>query len=321
MKPQKLVLMFFLVGSLSAAAEDSAQGKKLPAATGWCVTKVDTLEVTSKPAARKKILVALGRGALLGTYEVKQADRRSWTRVRAIDPAKLAPVLGWVDSSQVESFPLGRFPADGELLKLLGGPYLEDFTAAHTSVARYLVRRAGDDPLLVCFLGSPISATSRLQVFARTGDGLSVGPYLEVPFADMQSGIRYIQARDLMGDGNECLITHEAFFAGPRNQGVNLVVRSISAKGFATLWKAPIEIQNLGSFPPKIQVLAPPERNVGAPGTITKGDVEFRPRGRVREPVWKGKVEFYVVGRDESVQSVTVEKVCRWDGSRFAPLQ
>lgn len=321
MKPQKLTVFFVVVASLAAVAKSAAGEKKPPEPTGWCVAKVDKLEVTAKPADRKKTLAELGRGSLLEVYEVKQKDGRSWTRVRAVDPAELTAVMGWIDSGRAESLPLSQFPKDGELLKLIGGPYLDDFAATQTSLARYLVRRAGGDPLLVCFLGSPLFPTARLQVFTRTQGGLTLGPYLEVPFADVQSGIRHIEVSDLLGSGNECLITREGFAAGPENEGVNVVIRSISAEGFKILWKAPVEFRNLGTFPPKVQILSPPEKNVGAPGTVAKGDVEFRPHGKVRQPVWKGKVEFYAVGRQEPVQTVTVEKVCAWDGSKFAPLE
>lgn len=319
MRPQRLLIPFLVATSVAAVAQNLASERQPASPIGWCLAKADRLEVASKPADRKKILVHLGRGALLTAYQVKQAAGRSWTRVRAIDPAKLTPEMGWVDSSQVEFLPLSQFPIDSELLKLLGGPYLDDFTATHTSLARYVVRRAGGDPYLVGFLGSPIFPNARLQVFVRAAGWLTLGPYLEVPFAEMQSGIRHVEVRDLLGGGNECLITREVFFAGPENQGVNLVVRTIAAEGFKTLWKAPVEFRNLGTYPPKLQILSPPEKNIGTPGTVTKGDVEFRLRGKVSEPVWKGRVEFYAVGR-EPVESVPLEKVCAWDGSKFAPL-
>ena len=321
MKPQKLALSLVLVASLPAVAESVAKEKKPPSPTGWCVATVDELKVTPKPADRKKTLAQLGRGSVLATFEVNQKDGRSWTRVRAVDPAKLTPEMGWVDSSRVESLPLSQFPEDSELLKLLGGLYLEDFAAANTSIARYLVGRAGGDPLLVCFLGSPILPTARLQVFARVQGRLTLGPSLEVPFADLQAGIRHVEVRDLLGDGNDCLITHHFFSVGPEHQGVSLVVRRISSGGFKILWEAPIEVRNLGAYPPEILVLSPPEKNIGRSGTVTKGEVKFRMRGKVSEPVWKGRVEFYAVGREEPVESVPLEKVCAWDGSKFAPLQ
>ena len=324
MRIRRSAALFVLVTLLAAVAAGSAkekEKKKPPEPIGWCLTKVDKLAVTPKPAGRKKVLAHLGRGSLLAAYEVKQKSGRRWTRVSAVDPAKLTSEMGWIDTSRVESLPAGQFPKDSELLRLIGGAYLDDFAAAHTSIARYLVGRAGGEPLLVCFLGSPIFPTARLQVFTRTQGGLTLGPYLEVPFADMQSTIHDIEVRDLFSDGNGYLITREVFAAGPANHGLNLVIRAITGGNFKTLWKAPLEFANLGSFAPKIQVLSPPERNIGAPGTVTKGDVEFRPQGKVLQPVWKGKVEFHAVGREEPVQTVSIEKVCAWDGSKFAPLR
>ena len=69
------------------------------------------------------------------------------------------------------------------------------------------------------------------------------------------------------------------------------------------------------------EVAEPPEENIGAPGTVSRATIEFRERGSVSQPVWKGKVEFYVFGGEKPVQSVSIEKVCPWDGKKFAPLR
>jgi hypothetical protein len=321
MRARKVAALLGLAVLLAATAKIPAEEKKPPRPIGWCVARVDRLEVTPKPAGRKKVLARLGRGSLLAAYEVKRKDGRNWTRVSVVDPAKLTAEMGWIDSSRVETLPPSQFPDDAELLKLIGGTYLDDFAAAHTSIARYLVGREGGDPLLVCFLGSPIFPTARLQVFTRTQSGLTLGPYLECPFADMQSSIHDIAVRDLFGDGNECLITHHFFSIGPEQSGVNLVIRKISSGGFRILWEAPVELRNLAAYPPQILVLSPPEKNIGRAGTVTKGEVTFLRRGKVSEPVWKGKVEFYALGREEPVQTLPIEKVSAWDGSKFAPLK
>jgi len=59
----------------------------------------------------------------------------------------------------------------------------------------------------------------------------------------------------------------------------------------------------------------------GAPGTMTTGEVTFRPVGKGQEPAWKGKVDFFVFGRDNAVASVKIEKTCPGDGRGFTPLQ
>ena len=124
-----------------------------------------------------------------------------------------------------------------------------------------------------------------------------------------------------MGDGNECLVTHEPFKSQTHYDGVNMVIRRMEADNFKTLWQAPLEFRNLASFPPKVQKLDPPEKNIGTPGTITTGKVEFRARGHMSEPFWKGTIAFYVQGRAAPIDTVTYEKLCPWDGSKFTPLR
>ncbi len=321
MKTRRLSLVFAIVTLLAAYVPAHGADKKPPAPTGWCFVSKDSAEAKPTPSERKKTITRLGRGALMPVFEAKQAGGTNWTRVRVVDPAKLTPEVGWVDSSRVESLPLNQFPLDADLLKMLGDSYLDDFTAASTAVARFLLHQGGREPALVCFLGSPKFPQARLQVFLRSSRGFTPGPFMEFPFSELQTGITGLEIRDLLGDGNECLVTREGFNLGMETHGVNMVIRRLEAGAFISLWKAPVEFSNLASFPPRPHRLAPPEKNIGAPGTVTKGDVEFRARGGVNEPVWKGKIEFHAFGREEPVETLSVEKVCAWDGTKFAPLQ
>jgi hypothetical protein len=204
---------------------------------------------------------------------------------------------------------------------MLGGIYLDDTAKSHIQIARFLVLRGGAEAGLLCLVGSPALADFRLQVFRRAQGKFVPGPHLEFPFSEMKPGITTLETRDLMGDGTECLVTHEPFDLGPENRGVNLIIRQIETTGFSVLWKGPLEYRNLASFPQHYHVLEPGERNIGAASTVTKGSVEFLAHGRLSEPVWKGKVEFYVVGREKPVESISIKKVCPWDGTKFAPLQ
>jgi hypothetical protein len=305
---------------IPSSAQEKEKKKEPPKSTGWCYVSQGPVEVRPKTSERKTAVVRLGRGALAPVFEVKQAGGKSWTRIQAVNPAKLTAEMGWVISSQVEVLPASQFPPDAELLKLLGGAYLDDFTAGHTAFARFLVRQGKREPAMACFLGAPILPQARLQVFLHTPGKWVVGPSLEFAFPDLQAGVTRLEIRDLLGDGDECLVTRETFRLGPQNEGLNLVIRKIAAGAFQKLWQAPVELRNLASFPPKLQILTPPEKNIGAPGTVTKGDVDFRARDRINEPVWKGEVEFLVFGREQPVETVTVEKVCAWDGTKFAPL-
>jgi hypothetical protein len=54
---------------------------------------------------------------------------------------------------------------------------------------------------------------------------------------------------------------------------------------------------------------------------VTTGDVTYVANGQGQTPVWKGKVEFFVINREKPLDSVNLEKACPWDGKEFAPLR
>jgi hypothetical protein len=291
---------------------------KQPAQTSWGYVASGPVEVYERTSFKKQPKLLLERGALVAVFETKKHGSKQWAQVLAVDPATLESVQGWLDASRIRTVPLEEFPTDQELLRELGGQYLQDFVAAHTEFARYLIHRSGGKTALVCFLGSAFLPQSRLQVFEPEQGHFRAGGYLEFPFAGLESGVTSIQVLDLAG--GECLITHEPFHLLARNDGVNMVIRRIRGQAFQTLWKAPLQYSNLASFPPRMSILEPPEKNIGAPGTVTKATVEFQEHGGARVPVWKGAIEFHIVGRQEPVETRQIEKVCAWTGSAFAPV-
>ena len=321
MRRRTPILVLALLVATAVAAASEAKEKQPPKPVHWGYAAAGPVDVRKKASSGSKSLVRLERGALFPVIELKRKGSTTWARVRAVDPAVLTLSPGWVDAAQLEMLPADRFPPDADLLKTLGGIYVEDFTAERIVVARFLARRAGQEPLLVCLLGSPALPTSRLQVFLRPPGKVAPGPFREFAFADMQAGIIRVELRDLLGDGNDLLLTREPFRLGLQNEGVHLVIQRIEDDGFKTLWKAPLEFHNLASFPPQPKMLEPAERNIGLPGTVTQGIVEFRVRGRLSEPYWKGKVELHVVGREKPLETLEIEKLCGWDGTKFAPLQ
>lgn len=307
----------FLVSGAATAKEKKVV---LPKSWGYVAREV-TLEARPGSSSRKPELTRLERGALVRVWDVKSQGATSWTKVDAINPARLERVTGWVDSGSIESQPLENYPPDADLLKQLGGQYLEDFAASTTTIARFLVRQGSRERALVCFLGSRALPYARLQVFQRSAGQFVAGPHLEFPASEMKSGITRVEILDLLGDGNECLVTEEPFSTQPELNGVNMVIRRIEGRVLKSLWQAPLDFRNLASFPPRPQILRPPEKNIGTPGTVTTAKVDFRARGPLREPAWKGKIEFHVLGREAPVDTVTFEKVCSWDGQKFAPLR
>lgn len=161
---------------------------------------------------------------------------------------------------------------------------------------------------------------AKLVIFSPSEGKFVPTTDLSVPISEIRAGVTSIEVRDLVGDGSDCVILKEHFREQAQTYGTTLRIRKIVNGKFQDLWQAPIDFQNLSQFSAKMQILQPPEQNIGAPGTATTGEVTFRPSGSGQEPVWKGKVEFFVFGREKPVDSVNIEKACPWNGQGFAPL-
>ncbi len=296
-----------------------AKDKLIPDPTQWCHAAMGPVELHSKAGGGKKPVVTVPRGALLPVYESKRAGKGQWLRAVTVDPALLTQQTGWVDSAGVEVFDGSAFPVDDKILTQSGDAFIEDFAAENTAVARYLLRRKGDDPALVCYLGAEVLPHTRLQIIYWSQGKAKPGPHIEFTFSEMKSPITRLEVRDLAGDGDEFLITHEPYSAGPMNSGVNMVVRRLAGNELKVLWKTPIAAKNLASYPAKREILEPAELNIGRPGTDTKGEVEFRARGTLTDIVWKGEINIHALGREKPVETLSVEKVWRWDGAHFIP--
>jgi hypothetical protein len=311
-----VLVAFSLIPPAVKAGKDKITGP-----TGWGYASQGPIDVKPTLMRRPAPTVHLGRGALVAVMGTKSGKKGTIARVRAVDPANLRPQIGMVQSGEIENIPLDRYPSDQELLKLVGGVYLDDVTASNAQISRYLVRQGKQEPALLCFIGASILPQARLQVFLFEQGKLVPGPFIEFPTSELKMAITSIEVQDLVGDGNECVVTREPFVIQTDNQGVNFILRRIEGKEIKALWQAPIQFRHTAAYPPKLQILQPPEENIGKPGTRAEGTVEFRDHGALHEPVWKGKVSFFVVGREDAIDSVNVEKLCPWDGSKFAPLR
>jgi len=286
----------------------------------WCYVQDGPLELVRKAVGRRTTSLSLGRGALVPVLKTQAKNGRKQALLRITDLATLSPVDGWVDSSKAEIIPIDRFPSDAEVLDQLGIELPNGPTPASAAVARWLVKQGDSGAALVCFVASFGLPDSRLAAFLPEGGKFVRGPRLDFPFSEMKPGIVSGEVRDLLGDGVECLITHEPFRTGPATFGVNIVIRRLDRGNLSTLWMAPLESQNLEFFPRETAMLQPLEKNAGAPGTVTKGEVEFEARGKIYIPVWKATVEFFVAGQDKPIDSVKVTKACAWNGSAFEPI-
>jgi len=315
------VLVFLIATGPTAAANSTPKDRETRPAIAWCYVHKGRLELERKVIGRKTTWLSLDRGALLAVLRTESKNGRERALVRVTDLSTLNPIEGWVDSGQAEIIPLDRFPTNQELLRQLGSDYQDDFSASKVKISRWLVQEGDSGAALVCLLASVALPVSRLVVFLPAQGNFTRGPWLEFPFSEMKPGIVSCEVRDLFGDGLECLITHEPFRKGPEVLGVNCVIRRLEGDKFRTLWTAPLEYRNLEIFPAEPQIRQPVEKNVGAPGTVTKAEVEFQPRGKISIPVWKATVEFHAVGRDKPMNSVKVTKACTWNGSEFEAVQ
>ncbi len=320
-------LLAVLVASIALPWAVAAKEKKPtaepqpPAPIGWLDLQAGSRNFSVPEPDLQKVTRKLPRGALLPVFKTKEKHGAKFAQLRALNLKTGKSELGWVEINSSDLKGPESYPLDSDLLRPLGAPYLDDFTAEHTIIARFLVRQAQGPPALLCYVVTMPLSIAKLIIFTPSQGKYLPGAALNIPVSELNAGITSLEVRDLMGDGSDCVITKEPFREQAQTYGASLRIRKIAGGQFQVVWQAPIEFQNLSQYSPKMQILQPPERNIGAPGTVTTGEVTFRPSGKGQEPVWKGKVEFFVFGRDRAVDAVYIEKACPWDGQEFAPLR
>ncbi|MGO8787703.1 MAG: hypothetical protein ACLQVL_10025 [Terriglobia bacterium] len=292
-----------------------------PAVIGWLDLHAGPRNLSVSETDLRRATRSLAPGMLLPVFKTKEKRGAKLARVGAFNLLTGSSELGWVEIGSSELKPPESYPVDRELLRLLGAPYLEDFTAEHTDIARFLVRQPQGPPVLLCYVFTMPLSMAKLVIFTPSQGKFSPGAALNIPISDMQAGITSVEIMDLLGDGSDCVLTKQPFREQAQTSGANLYIKEIANGQFKTLWQAPLEFRSLSQYNPKTLILQPPEMNIGAPGTVTTGEVTFRPAGKGKEPIWKGKVEFFVPGGDKAVDSVSIEKACPWNGQAFLPLK
>lgn len=304
-----------------AARRRKPSTSKPSAPLAWAYVRQPSVRLLKKPGDPKAVTGKLRRGQLAAILGTKLKNGTAWARLMAANPANLEELSGWVDSRLIEQFPSDRFPPDRKLLDSMGGAYLEDFVATHAVIARFLVPSAQGQPLLLGYVGSRALPQVRLQIFQPANGHWVAGPFLDFPYASMGTALQQMAVRDFPGTAGECLVATEAEPAGLGASLKTMTIRQVTPQGFRTVWQAPLEQTNFTYYPPRIHVLAPAAKNIGAPGTQTHGQVTFKMKGGGMVPVWSGQVGFYVVGRSAPVQTLKITKVCLWNGARFEPLE
>jgi hypothetical protein len=307
------------VAALAFLASLAAPAKK-PQQTSWGYISNGPVKAFDRLSLGPHLLRSLGRGTLVAVFGEKEKGGKRWAEIMTSKPVTLEETLGWIDSSQLKFYRADRFPTDADLFLGAGAPFTDDIVAASTAVTRLLLQQRSGEPSLVCLFESPGIASLRLQFFTPDSQGYRTGPYLEFPNAEIRSPVSDLETKDAVRDGNECLISHESFSLGMQNQGVRIAVRRLERGAIKTLWTAPLEYTNLSSYDPQPRKLTPPEKNVGAPGTVTKATADFAADGAMPEIIWKAKIEFHILGREQPIDTLTVEKHCKWNGSEFEKI-
>jgi len=319
----RILLALLAVGVVlpwtAAAKEKRPTGPVAP--IGWLDLHAGSRDLLVPEPDLQKAARLVPQGALLPVFKTREKRGAEFAQVGVLNLNTGSSELGWVKINLSELKPPESYPTDSELLRLLGVPYLDDFNAEHTDIARFLVGRASGPPALLCYVYTGPLSMAKLVVFVPSQRNYSPGAALDFPISEMKAGITFLEIRDLIGDGSDCVISKERFREQAQTSGADLRIRRIADGQFQVLWQAPIEFQNLSQYSPRMQILQPPEQNIGAPGTVTTGEVTFRPNGKGQEPVWKGKVDFFVIGRDKPVDFVKIEKACPWNGQAFEPLR
>jgi hypothetical protein len=321
---RRRILAALLVSGLAlswtaVAKEKKEAGPIVP--IGWLYLHDGPRDFSVSKEDLQKSTRPLPQGSLVPVFKTKEQHGGTYGRVAALNLETGLAELGWVKIDPAELKPQTSFPPDDDLTPLLGTPYLDDVTAKHTDMARFLVHQAQGPDVLVCYVLTAQLSMAELVTYTSSEGKLSLGASLNIPMTEMSNGITSLEIRDLVGDGSDCIISKENFRDLADTSGRNLVIRRIVDGQFQTVWQAPIKFKNLSQYNAKLQILHPPEKNIGAPGTVTTGAVTYRPSGKGQIPLWKGKVEFFIINREKALDSVTIEKACPWDGNEFTPLR
>lgn len=316
-------LLLLVAAALGHSGQALSKEKKPtgpPKPIGWAYVNDGPRDFSGTTFDLHKVKRKISVGSLLPVFKTKEENGETYGRVLSLNFENGYSEEGWVKIAPKELKPAGAFPLDGDLIPLLGGSYLDDVVADRTEVARYLVHQAQGPDLLLCYLLTGQLMMAKLVVFIPANGKFTPAGSVDIPIAEALNGIASLETRDLVGDGNDCIISKENFRNLLDTAGTNLVIRRVVAGELQTVWQVPVKFKNLSQYNSELRILQPPASNIGAPGTVTTGDVTYKPEGKGQTPVWKGKVEFFIINHEKALDSVSIERSCPWDGNKFAPL-
>ena len=325
--PWKGFIVALLVGGwILSATEVGLRAKKPLEIIGWAYVKTSGVQLRRKHKESSRPLLKLGRGAVLPVFRIHSKNGPRWFAAAGVILEEATPIRGWISEDQVEFLGHDAVPGDASVLAQMGRPFSDDRISASAQVARTFWQAEGSWKALVVTASSPWLPAPMSRVFENVG-----GRYVPAPearqfsspdfSADGGTGIEFMEVLDLVGDGQECLVTVEGVREAPKTEGRRLVIRRFTGGKVEKIWDAPTEVSNLGSYPGKLEIRQPPELNIGKPATVTRGEVEFisRPQGGFLFR-WEGEIEFYLLGRDAPVETIPLKKSFAWNGREFSAV-
>jgi hypothetical protein len=322
MKIISLALLLAVLSTLPTAVAGKEKPPPEPKRPiGWLHLDDDTHKFSASEDDFQRVRRKLAMGLLLPVYKTKERSGAHLAQVRIVNLEQGKTELGWTEAKLDDIKPTEFYPTDDDLLRLLGPEYYDDSVTSQTDIARYLVRQPRGAPVLLCYVMTAPYSLAKLVVYAPNPIKLAATSMVSVPISEIEAGISSIEIRDLLGNGTDCIVMNQHFRDQAQTLGVQMFIRRIVDGKLQDLWQAPTRYKNLSEYGARVDILQPPERNIGMPGTVTTGEVTFVANGKMREPHWKGKVDFYVIGREKVFDSVDIDKTCPWNGQTFAPLK
>ena len=198
MKNRILVALLVVVVALpSTLAAKEKQQAGPPAPIGWLDLQAGSRDFSVPLPDLQKVTRHLARGALLPVFKTKEKHGAKLAQLGALNLETGRSELGWLEINSGDLKPPESYPLDSELMRLLGVPYLDDFTAEHTDIARFLVRQTQGPPALLCYVLTMPLSMAKLVIFTPSQGKYLPGAALNIPISEMQAGITSLEIRDL----------------------------------------------------------------------------------------------------------------------------
>ncbi len=190
------LLAALLIAGLSlpamAAAGDLKEKKEkgpIPP-IGWLYLHDGARDFSGSTEEFHKFKRTIPQGSLVPVFKIKQKDGATYGKVASLNLESGYAEIGWVRIDPTELKPAQAYPPDDDLVPQLGAPYLDDVTANHTDIARYLVHQPQGGDLLLCYVLTGQLLTAKLVVFNPSQGKFTLEPQSTSPWQIFRTAFR-----------------------------------------------------------------------------------------------------------------------------------